>query len=160
MAYRYETMSLKAIYRLLDEHNHIHPDYNIIKVFAKKAYEVAKVFEEKGMNEEFIVKYLDNQLPCDALCEFGLTASVLHPNNIPIEDRIYSFSHNEWLTSLRLTKLQWTWKHSEKEVLEETQKNKIQKLKKNYEELQELALSYKLIMLEKPLEEQAVILLL
>lgn len=134
-------MSLHEIYRLLDEHNHIHPDYDTIKVIAKKAYEVAKVFKDKGMNEDLIVRYVDNQLPCDALCEFGLTTSVLHPIEVAIEERIYSYSHNEWLNSLCRTKLQWTWKQPDIE-LDETQKIKLQKVLNSYEELQKLALSY------------------
>lgn len=141
MTWRYETMSLNEIYRLLNEQNHIHPDYDTIKLIAKKAYEVANVFEEKGMNEELIVKYLNNQLPCDALCEFGLTTSVLYPSEMSIEDRIYSCSHKEWLNSLNLTKLQWTWKQHDIK-LEETQTIKLKKVLDSYKELQELALSY------------------
>jgi hypothetical protein len=127
---------------MLDEDNHIHPDFDILKVIAKKAYEVAKVFEEKGMNEELIIKYLNNQLPCDALCEFGLTTSVLCPDEVPIADRIYSCSHKEWLNSLNRTKLQWTWKQTDIE-LEETQGVKLKKVLDNYKKLQQLALSYK-----------------
>jgi hypothetical protein len=135
-------MPLSEIYRMLDDDNHIHPDFNILKVIARKAYEVAKVFEENGMNDELIVKYLNNELHCDALCEFGLTTSVLYPNEVPINDRIYSCSHNQWMNSLNRTKLQWTWKEHDI-LLEDTQKVKLQNLVNSYKKLQQLALSYK-----------------
>jgi hypothetical protein len=135
-------MSLSEIYRMLNDDNHIHPDLNILKVIARKAYEVAKFFDENGMNDEFIMKYLNNELQFDALCEFGLTTSVLHPTEVAIEDRIYSCSHNQWLNSLNRTKLQWTWKQADME-LEETQKVKLQNLVNSYKKLQQLALSYK-----------------
>lgn len=142
MTWRYETISLNEVHRLLDEQNHVHPDYNILKIISKKSYEVAKVFEEKGMNEEFIVKYLNNQLPCDVLCEFGLITSVLYPSDIPIEDRTYSYSHSKWLNVLSRTKLHWTWEQPDIK-LEETQRNKLQSVLDTYNELQQLALSYK-----------------
>lgn len=143
MTWRYETISLNEVYRMmsLEEDNHIHPDYDTLKLIAKKANEVAKVFEKEGMNDDLIVRYLNDELPCDAICEFGLTASVLYPNECPIEDRIYSRSHKEWLNSLNRTKLQWTWEQPEIK-LEETQKVKLQKVLDSYYELQQLALSY------------------
>lgn len=141
MTWRYEARSLNDINRLINECEHIHPQHSILKGISKKAYEVAKVFEAKGMNEEFIVKYLNDELPCDALCEYVLTASILHPTDIPIEERIHSYSHSEWLTSLNRTKLQWTWKQPDIE-LEITQRKKLQKILDSYNKLQKLALSY------------------
>lgn len=143
MSWKYEIRTLSEIYRLIEQGNS-HPDYDTLKLIAKKAYKVAQLFEEKGMNEELIIKYLNNQLPCDALCEFGLITSVLYPSDVPIIDRIHSYSHNQWLNSLNRTKLKWTWKRTnETDIdLEETQEVKIKNLLDNYNELQKLALSY------------------
>jgi hypothetical protein len=141
MTWKYETRSLSEIYRLMAEDEHIHPDFEELQVIANKAYKVAKVFEEKGMCDELIIKYLNNELECDALCELGLTTSVLYPSDVSVEDRIYSYSHNQWMNSLHRTKLQWTWKETNIN-LEDTQSNKLQRLLNSYKELQQLALSY------------------
>ena len=58
-----------------------------------------------------------------------------------IEERIHSYSHSDWLTSLNRTKLQWTWKQPDIE-LEITQRKKLQKILDSYNKLQKLALSY------------------
>lgn len=141
MTWRYETRSINEVHNMLKRYNNDHPDYDVLKVIAKKALEVAKMFKDGGMNEEFIVKYLNDQLPCDALCKFGLTASVLSPSDVPLMERIYSYSHNQWLNTLCRTKLQWTWEVPKQE-LQETQRIKLQKLLDTYHDLQRLALSY------------------
>lgn len=142
MHWKYETLSLKDVHSMMDKKDHIHPDYDMLKQIAKKAYEVAKVFEEEGMNEEFITKYLDDKLPCDALCRFGLVSSVLYPEDVDVQDRIYSCSHKKWLNTLNRTKLHWTWEEAGVE-LKDTQSQKLKTVLDSYKELHELALSYR-----------------
>lgn len=127
---------------MINDIEHIHPDLDILKNITKKAYEVARFFEDNEMNEEFIVQYLNDKLPCDALCKFYLTSSVLHPEEVEMQDRVFSYSHKEWLNKLNRTKLQWTWKQVDVE-LEDTQSKKLEVIMNTYNELQKLALSYK-----------------
>jgi len=127
---------------MINNTEHIHPDFDILKNIAKKAYEVARFFEDNEMDEEFIVNYLNDKLPCDALCKFYLVSSVLHPEEVEIQYRIFSYSHKKWLNKLSCTKLQWTWKHVDVELVE-TQKKKLETVLNSYKELQKLALSYK-----------------
>lgn len=141
MTWRYETHTLDDIYSMMNDTERVHPYYDILKKLADKAYQVALYFKENGMNEDLIMKYLNGQLECDALCKFGLTASVLYPEDVNIEDRIHSYSHNTWLNELNRVKLQWTWKHPHEE-LEETQKTKFNGIVNKYKEIQQIALSY------------------
>ncbi len=141
MAWKYETKSLETIYELLKQEP-VHPDYHILKETARKAFEVAAFFEENGVNEEFVRKYLDNQLPRDALCDLHMMSSVLHPS-IMDGERVYSFSHKEWLGDLSKAKQQWLWKY---EGVDSAvwQEETLSKLLTRYNELQNLALSYSL----------------
>ena len=142
MSWRYENRSLKNIHSLMNDTEHNHQDLAILRIIAKKAYSVGKFFEENEMNEEFIVKYLDDKLSCDALCELHLVSSVLYPQKVEVEDRIFSYSHKQWLNKLTHTKLHWTWKEVNID-LNETQSKKLEMILDSYKELQELALSYK-----------------
>ena len=141
MTWRYETHSLEDIYSMLNDKEHVHPDFDTLKIVAKKAYDVAKYFEEHQMSEDTIIQYLNNHLPCDTLCKFGLVSSVLHPDDVDEELRVFSYSHRQWLSKLSRTKLKWTWEEPGVE-LEDIQTSKLKSLVENYNLLQELALSY------------------
>jgi hypothetical protein len=142
MTWRYETKSLEDVYSMMiNEEEHIHPDYDVLKVIAEKAYNVALYFVEHGMSEDLIMQYLDNKLSIDVLSEFGLVSSVLYPMDVNEEDRLFSRSHRQWLTELSRVKLHWNWKQPEVD-LQDTQSRKLESIVKSYKELQELALSY------------------
>lgn len=142
MTWKYETKSLENIYSMmLNNEEHIHPDYDILKDIAEKAYKVALYFEAEGINDEFVMKYLDNDLPWNVLSEFGLVSTVLYPMDMDEEDRLFSCSHRQWLTELSRVKLHWDWKQPEAD-LQDTQSRKLESILKSYKELQELALSY------------------
>lgn len=141
MAWKYETKSLETVYELLNQEP-VHPDYEILKETARKAYEVAIFFEEQGVNEEFVRKYLNDQLPCDALCDLHLMSSVLHPSTTDGE-RVYSFSHKEWLGDLAKAKQRWLWTYEGVDCVA-WQEDTLSKLVSYYNELQSLALSYSL----------------
>lgn len=141
MAWKYETKTLEEVYNILNNVEYIHTDYEILKNIAEKAYKVALFFEENGMNKEFIINYLDDKLEYGSLCKYGLTSSVLYPDNIDIDKRIYSCSHKEFLNTLNVTKLYWN-REIEGSDINEVQKAKVKKIVRIYNELQSLALSY------------------
>jgi transposase len=143
MTWKYETKSLEDIYSMMmNEGEHIHPDYDVLKDIAEKAYKVAIYYEEHGMSEEFIIQYLDSKITSrDVLCEFGLVSSILYPMDVDEDDRLFSRSHKQWLTELSRTKLHWDWKQAEVE-LQDAHSIKLEKIVKSYKELHELALSY------------------
>lgn len=141
MSWKYETQSLEELYSMINDKTHIHPELDILNELVEKAYNVAVFFEENGMNEQLIINYLNGKLECDALCKFGLAASVLYPEDIEITKRDHSCSHKQWLSALHFTKLQWTW-NNPNESLAETQNRKLTSILESYKELQQLALSF------------------
>ncbi len=67
---------------------------------AERAYLVAQEFENI-VSKEWIVSYLNDDVPIDALSYLSLKANNLHKDNdIPM----FSVSHSAWLTSLRVFK--------------------------------------------------------
>lgn len=135
MSWKYETKSLFDIYELMEEHP-LHPDYPIFKAIAKMAYDIAVFFEDEGVNEELVKKYLNDELPYDALSKFHKKCMVLHQESG--EDDIYSSSHKRWLYKLAKVKATWHWHSSQKDEV-------LAKVMSKYDELQSLALSYTFI---------------
>ena len=140
MAWIYETKPLSTIYQLLRRHQ-THPDYNILKEIARKAYHVALFFENEGFNDEFVRKYLNDELPCDAMAKFHLKSSVLGSSTDVVLDNVYSISHTHWLYDLAEVKLRWSWKQPDAD-LAVTQDKKFTQLMNKYHDIQCLALSY------------------
>lgn len=132
MSWKYETKSLFDIYELMREYP-LHPDYAIFKATAKMAYDIAVFFEQEGIDEDLVRKYLNNELPYDALSKFHLKCAVLHQETE--EDEVYSCSHKRWLYKLAHVKATWNWEGNNKD-------DAVARLMSKYDELQNLALSY------------------
>lgn len=132
MSWKYETKSLSDIYELMNDHP-LHPDYHILKAVARMAYDIAVFFEQEGVNEDLIRKYLNDELPCDALSKFHKKCMVLHQETG--EDDIFSSSHKRWLYKVAKVKATWNWPGIQKE-------DAVTRLMAKYDELQNLALSY------------------
>jgi hypothetical protein len=77
-------------------------DQRCLVSIAEKAHMVALAFE-KVVTKDWIVSYLNDNLPIDALCNLGLKCNMLHVD----EDgpHIFSISHDNWLSKLRSAKL-------------------------------------------------------
>jgi hypothetical protein len=135
MSWKYETKSLADIYQLMEEHL-LHPDYPIFVDIAKMAYDIAVFFENEGVNEELVKKYLNDELPYDALSKFHQKCMVLHQESG--EDDIFSSSHKRWLYKLAKVKATWHWPDTQKDEA-------LAKVMSKYDELQSLALSYESI---------------
>lgn len=149
MAWNYETMPLAVVHRLI-ELEQPHPDLKFLKETAKKAFEVAVYFEENRVDDEFVQKYLNNELPYHALSKLYLKSSVLHKDKGEDEDgnendndveHVYSTSHKQWLNELKKAKNTWYWKHQDIDI-ETSQKNTLTSLMESFEKLQTLAWSY------------------
>lgn len=93
MANTCEVLPINVIYHLLDIKK---GDKTHILDTAKKAYNVAKHFE--FIDKQWIKKYLNDELPLDALCNLSLKANILTEGD-------YSVSHTAWLNRLRQRKL-------------------------------------------------------
>lgn len=132
MAWKYETKSLNDIYELMNEHPS-HPEYYTMMAIARMAYHVALFFEDQGVNEDFVKKYLNGNLPYDALSQFHLKCAVLHQEEECAE--IFSNSHKRWLYKLAKVKSMWHWPTCQKDEA-------VADLTMHYTELQNLALSY------------------
>lgn len=138
MAWKYETKSLTDIYELLSEHPS-HPECRIIKAVAKMAYEVALFFEDQGVNEAFVKKYLNGELPYDALSKLHLKCTVLH--QVCEDSQVFSSSHKRWLYKLAKVKATWHWPTTDKQQA-------LESLMTKFDELQSLALSYTFLVSE------------
>lgn len=75
-------------------------DQQALIAIAEKAYLVALEFERR-VSKEWIAAYLNDNLAIDALAELSLTANILHKQ----KPYIFSVSHKDWLSKLRLAKL-------------------------------------------------------
>lgn len=98
MAYRYETKSLYEIYNMLD--SKLGNRSALIEV-AEMAYFTALKFQDI-VTKEWIVAYLNDDLPMDSLSYLSLVASVLYKDD---GLNMFSLSHSHWLSSLRQCKL-------------------------------------------------------
>ena len=130
--YKYESYTLQTIHNMIQ--NSV-GDQRCLLSFAEKAYVVALAFEEV-VTKDWIVSYLNDNLPIDALCHLGLKCNMLHID----EDgpHIFSVSHEHWLSKLRAAKLNVN-KH------EITHNNVIvEDICQDFQKLQELSMSYPL----------------
>lgn len=133
MAWRYETLSLFEIYERLSLDTR---DVDILQDVALKAYNAAVLFKDSEINEEYIRKYLDGRFELGATGELFLATTSSNPHS-------FSRSHNDWLYGLSKTKLKWDWKSANPQTsLKDEQNEKVAKLVKQLEAIQQLALSY------------------
>jgi len=97
--YKYESYTLQTIHNMIE--NNV-GDQRCLLSFAEKAYLVAIAFEEV-VTKDWIVSYLNDNLPIDALCNLGLKCNMLHVDEEG--PHIFSVSHGHWLSKLRAAKL-------------------------------------------------------
>ena len=142
MAWNYETTPLVMIHMLIKQEQP-HPDLKFLKETSKKAFEVAVFFEENKVEEEFVNKYLNNELPYDALSKLYLKSCVIsnYCDDENDTEHVYSTSHKQWLDELKKAKNVWCWKHHDMDI-ETSQKNTLTMLMDSFEKLQTLAWSY------------------
>lgn len=120
-----------ALEEIMNKDAHTSDDvsrYNALKKIAGKAH-AASVLFDRVVNVSFVSEYLNGELAITALCELAL--------KILMESDSYSFSHEQWLRDLRLTKLKWDWE-SETPL----QNSKRQSLMSDFGDLQHLAKRY------------------
>ena len=125
--YKYELYTLPKIISMIQENK---GDDKILKEVADKAYKVACQFK-KVVSKKFLLKYLNDDLPIDALSSLSLKACTLNQEN---NGGMFSNSHTQWLYNVRNTKLIWEHKYT-------NQKELLDSLIKQYNEIQSLAFS-------------------
>lgn len=125
MAKGYETLPLQHVCELLENNK---GDIKTLRSVADKAYKVACEFD-KVINKAFLIKYLNYQLPVDALCSLSLKACLLNQEQ---NGRMYSVSHTHWLNEVRRTKLVWDRKST-------NQRESLDNLMHHYQIIQDLA---------------------
>jgi hypothetical protein len=111
-------------------------DRRCLLSLVEKAYLVAIAFEEV-VTKDWIVSYLNDNLPIDALCQLGLKCNMLHVDEEG--PHIFSISHGNWLSKLRAAKL-----NVNKHVI--THNNAIvEDLYEDFKKLQELSMFHPLL---------------
>jgi len=130
--HKYETYPLHHVYHMIE--NNV-GDRKSLLTIAEKAYLVALAFDD-FVTKDWIVSYLNNDLPVDALSKLSLTANILHKDEEG--PHVFSVSHGLWLSKLRSSKLSVN-KHdvtSSSSVVDD--------LFKSFQSLQDLSMSHQL----------------
>jgi hypothetical protein len=125
MSWKYENLQIEDLYNKIQNTTYDNP---ILKNMALKAFSAAKIFEEYGMNEELVLKFLNGKLEVGPFSELFVATSYQNTES-------FSRSHYNWLYELNVTKLKWDW-------YPELQNTKLQTLMEKYQTIQEFALSY------------------
>lgn len=122
------SLSLEQVYRALSSEADAE-DRRRLKKLAADACAAAARFDAV-VDEDFVRKYLADDLPIDALCELTLSVSTGGDS--------YSVSHQRWLHELRLAKMIWDRKAATPQYREGT----IAELMLNLRLLQKMAAQY------------------
>ena len=97
--YKYETYTLETIHDMIE--NNVGDRRCLLRI-VENAFLVALAFH-KVVTKDWIVSYLNDNLPIDALCHLGLKCNILHVDEEG--PHIFSISHSNWLSKLRDAKL-------------------------------------------------------